>query len=183
MGPLFWIMRSLNTIFWRHQNFITTSHLPVLELFLKFQVITKFTKNRPSFALDVFVKGKMKSRFSIYIWKTGFRLILKFEGKPWIPEQELFDLIVKNGPLLSHTFVGFCLTLAVEMSWLNKIKMHKIFYFPLFFQLRRPNGLQARWSAKNACRVTLTKLIPPFTLNQDKYSKPGMIKFSHYVSR
>ena len=50
-----------------------------------------------------------------YIWKTGFRLIFKFEGKPWIPEQEIFDLIVKNGPLLSHTFVGFCLTLAVEM--------------------------------------------------------------------
>ena len=80
MGLLFWIMRSLNTIFWRHQNFITTSHLPVLELFLKFQVITKFTKIWPIFALKANVRKKVLfSRTDFLPWEILLRKGLDLE--------------------------------------------------------------------------------------------------------
>ena len=48
---------------------------------------------------EIQIEGSASTFKKTYVWKTSFRLILKFEVKPWIPEQELSDLIVKNGRL------------------------------------------------------------------------------------
>ena len=54
---------------------------------------------------EIQIEGSASTFKKTYVWKTGFRLILKFEVKPWISEQELSDLMTWAGEMPRNAMV------------------------------------------------------------------------------